>query len=94
MATSKIKNQTMTTLEFSTSVEIQPNTNTRVEIPITTPNGYQPIGIVAYDLGTQFLTAFTYSVNANTNKAVINVRSNRSDAVTITCKATVLFAPI
>lgn len=91
MATSKIKNTNLFAQTFSTTATIAGNTNTQVKIPITAPAGYAPVIGSDISLPTQFCTVFgSWLDNSN---VYVNIRSNRSDAITGSVSAKVLFMP-
>lgn len=92
MAVSTIKNKGLLVQKFTASVSVAGNTNTNVAIPYTEPTGYKAVAVVGVDLGTQMVTAFNWNLNTN-NRAFIAVRSNRSDAITLTMGAYILFEP-
>lgn len=92
MATSKIKNTNLFAQTFSKSVTIAGNTNTQAKIPITVPAGYSPVMSSDISLPTQFCTVFGSWLDDN--YVIVNIRSNRSDAITGNVSVKVLFMPI
>lgn len=94
MATSKIvKERALITGKFtSASTTFSANTNTQVTIPITVPDGYKLIGVVGYELPTQFFSVFGLWVS-NTS-IIVNIRSNRDDNFVGTLGVYALFTPI
>lgn len=95
MATSKIvKERALITGKFtSASTTFNANTNTQVTIPITVPDGYKLIGIVGYELPTQFFSVFGLWVLSDTSIRV-NIRSNRNDNFVGTLDVYALFTQI